>query len=44
MCGSEECLDREYGMMKTMLSNVREDGLLYYPIDRPASETHAIPT
>ena len=33
MCGSEEFVDREYGMMKAMLSNVREDGLLYYPID-----------
>ena len=33
MCGSEEFLDRQYGMMKAMLSNVREDGLLYYPID-----------
>lgn len=33
MCGSEEFLDRQYGMMKAMLSNVRADGLLYYPID-----------
>ena len=33
MCGSEEFLDRQCGMMKAMLSNVREDGLLYYPID-----------
>ena len=33
MCGSEEFLDRQHGMMKAMLSNVREDGLLYYPID-----------
>ena len=33
MCGSDAFLDREYGMMKAMLSNVREDGLLYYPVD-----------
>src|SRR6516225_6207759 len=33
MCGSDAFLDREYGMMKAMLSNVRDDGLLYYPID-----------
>jgi hypothetical protein len=33
MSGSDEFLDRQYGMMKAMLSNVRQDGLLYYPID-----------
>jgi hypothetical protein len=33
MCGSDEGLDREYGMMKTMLSNVHDDGLLYCPAD-----------
>jgi hypothetical protein len=33
MCGSEEGLDRQYGMMKAMLSNVREDGLMYFPVD-----------
>jgi len=35
MCGSEEGLDREYGMMKTMLSNVHDDGLLHCPGDSP---------
>src|SRR5207244_4675838 len=29
MCGSEEGLDREYGLMKTLLSNIHDDGLLY---------------
>jgi hypothetical protein len=33
MCGSDQSLDRHYGMMKAMLSNVRDDGLLYYPTE-----------
>ena len=33
MCGGDEFLDEEYGMMRAMLSNVREDGLLYYPVE-----------
>ena len=33
VCGSDEGLDREYGLMRTMLNNVHEDGLLYCPGD-----------
>lgn len=33
MCGSDEFLDRQAGMIAALLSNVREDGLLYYPAD-----------
>ena len=33
MSGSDQSLERQYGMMKAMLSNVREDGLLYYPTE-----------
>jgi hypothetical protein len=33
MCGSDQSLDGQYGMMKAMLSNVRDDGLLYYPTE-----------
>jgi len=31
MCGSEEYLDRQYGMMSAMLSNFAPDGMLYLP-------------
>lgn len=33
MCGSAEGLDREYEMMKTLLSCVHDNGLLYCPAD-----------
>src|SRR5438552_2986482 len=33
MSGSDQSLDRQYGMMRAMLSNVRDDGLLYYPTE-----------
>ena len=33
MCGSDQGLDRQLGMMNAMLSNVWEDGLLYYPTE-----------
>ena len=33
MSGSEQSLDREYGMMKAMMDSVREDGLMYQPAD-----------
>jgi hypothetical protein len=33
MCGSDQSLDRQYGMMQAMLSSVRDDGLLYYPTE-----------
>jgi len=41
MCGSAEFLDRQAGMINALLSNVRADGLLYYPADSdgPAKNT-----
>jgi hypothetical protein len=33
MCGSDAFVDEEYGMLKAMMSNVGEDGLLYYPVE-----------
>jgi len=30
-CGSDQFLDRENGMMKALLTNIRPDGLMYYP-------------
>lgn len=33
MCGSDKYLDQEYGIMKALLSNIRPDGLMYYPTD-----------
>jgi hypothetical protein len=33
MCGSNEFLEQEHGMLNAMLSNVREDGILYFPLE-----------
>ena len=42
MCGSEEFLAIEQAMLRSMLSNVREDGLLYFPVEgfRPANTSY----
>ncbi|HMC65759.1 MAG TPA: hypothetical protein VKI65_12540, partial [Gemmataceae bacterium] len=37
MCGSEQNLDAEYGMMHALLSAVRVDGLMYNPFDGPGA-------
>ena len=34
MCGSDLRLDRDYGMLKVLLSNIDEDGLMYFPVTR----------
>src|SRR5438105_7008845 len=31
MCGSDEYLDRQYGMMNAFLKNIENDGLMYFP-------------
>jgi hypothetical protein len=33
MSGSDQSLDRQFGMMKTMLNTIGEDGLSYYPTE-----------
>src|SRR5207253_1114216 len=31
MCGSDEYLDRQHGMMNAFLKNIENDGLMYFP-------------
>jgi hypothetical protein len=43
MCGSNEGLDQEYGMMQAMLSHVSQDGLMYFPSDEYSRKGTAYP-